>query len=50
MTKKRSNYQIYGHNVAALPETSDLVVALIGQLPCATHNSVLHRVVGRLVK
>ena len=49
MTKKRSNYQFYDHNVAAVPEASDLV-ALTGQLPWATHNCVLHRVLGRLVK
>lgn len=49
MTKKRSNYQFYDHNVAAVPEASDLV-ALTGQLPWATHKCVLHRVLGRLVK
>ena len=47
MTKKRSNYQFYDHNVAAVPEASDLV-ALTGQLPWATHKCVLHRVLGRL--
>lgn len=50
MTKKRSNYQFHDHNVAAVPEASDLQVALTDQLPWATHNCVLHRVLGRLVK